>query len=82
MGDVERARPGVTVLDRVHRGLILFAVGRGEALKRFLLDDGAGKTRGYGGRPWPCRLSIRRGVRSNGGWMKSPRGRRRRGCEG
>jgi putative DNA methylase len=33
---------GDTVLDRVHQSMILFAAGRGEALKRFLVDDGAG----------------------------------------
>jgi len=33
---------GETTLDRVHQGMILFATGRGEALKRFLVDDGAG----------------------------------------
>lgn len=34
--------PGKTVLDRVHQAMILFAAGRGEALRRFLVDDGAG----------------------------------------
>jgi len=34
---------GETTLDRVHQSMILFATGRGEALKRFLVDDGAGK---------------------------------------
>jgi putative DNA methylase len=33
---------GNTVLDRVHQSMILFAAGRGEALRRFLVDDGAG----------------------------------------
>lgn len=33
---------GVTILDRVHQGMILFAAGRGEALKRFLVEEGAG----------------------------------------
>ena len=31
VGGVEGAQPGVTVLDRVHQGMILFAAGRGEA---------------------------------------------------
>ena len=35
--------PGTTVLDRVHQAMILFAAGRGEALKRFLVEEGAGK---------------------------------------
>lgn len=34
---------GETVLDRVHQSMILFAAGRGEALKRFLVDDGVGR---------------------------------------
>jgi putative DNA methylase len=34
---------GETVLDRVHQSMILFGAGRGEALKRFLVDDGAGR---------------------------------------
>jgi putative DNA methylase len=34
---------GVTVLDRVHQCMILFAAGRGEALRRFLVDEGVGK---------------------------------------
>ena len=34
---------GFTVLDRVHQAMFLFAAGRGEALKRFLVEEGAGK---------------------------------------
>jgi putative DNA methylase len=34
---------GATVLDRVHQAMILFGAGRGEALKRFLVEDGIGK---------------------------------------
>jgi adenine-specific DNA methylase len=34
---------GETTLDRVHQSMILFAASRAEALKRFLVDDGAGK---------------------------------------
>ena len=33
---------GETVLDRVHQAMILFAAGRREAVKRFLVEDGAG----------------------------------------
>jgi putative DNA methylase len=33
---------GETTLDRIHQSMILFAANRGEALKRFLIDDGAG----------------------------------------
>jgi adenine-specific DNA methylase len=34
---------GQTVLDRVHQSMILFAAGRGEALRRFLVDESAGR---------------------------------------
>jgi adenine-specific DNA methylase len=33
---------GATVLDRVHQCMILFAAGRGDALRRFLVDEGVG----------------------------------------
>jgi putative DNA methylase len=36
-------RVGDTTLDRVHQGMILFAAGRGEALKRFIVEDGVGR---------------------------------------
>ena len=36
-------RHGETVLDRIHQSMILFAAGRSEALKRFLVEDGAGQ---------------------------------------
>jgi len=34
---------GETVLDRVHQSMILFAAGRGEALRRFLVDEAVGR---------------------------------------
>ena len=37
------AKPDSTVLNRVHQAMILFAAGRGEGLRRFLVDDGVGK---------------------------------------
>jgi adenine-specific DNA methylase len=37
------AKPGETTLDRLHQAMILFAAGRGDALRRFLVDEGAGK---------------------------------------
>jgi adenine-specific DNA methylase len=36
-------RVGETTLDRVHQGMILFGAGRGEALKRFVVEDGVGR---------------------------------------
>jgi adenine-specific DNA methylase len=41
-GDKSVPKLGDTTLDRVHQSMILFAAGRGEALRRFLVDDGAG----------------------------------------
>ena len=41
-GETKVARLGETVLDRIHQSMILFAAGRSEALKRFLVEDGAG----------------------------------------
>lgn len=34
---------GKTVLDRLHQAMLLFNAGKTEALKRFLVEDGAGK---------------------------------------
>ncbi len=42
-GETKVERPGETVLDRIHQSMILFAASRGEALKRFLVEDGAGR---------------------------------------
>lgn len=41
----ERSAPseGKTVLDRLHQCMTLFAAGRGEALKRFLVEEGVGR---------------------------------------
>ena len=36
-------RVGETTLDRVHQSMILFAAGRAEALKRFIVEDGVGR---------------------------------------
>lgn len=38
---------GETVLDRLHQSMILFATGRSEALKRFLVEDGVGQDQRY-----------------------------------
>jgi adenine-specific DNA methylase len=42
-GETGAPQRGETVLDRVHQSMILFGAGRGEALKRFLVDDGTGR---------------------------------------
>jgi hypothetical protein len=36
-------KTGSTVLDCIHQAMLLFAYGRGEALKRFLVDQGIGR---------------------------------------
>lgn len=36
-------KAGETTLDRIHQGMILFAAGRGEALKRFVIEEGSGR---------------------------------------
>lgn len=41
-GEKTIQKMGETTLDRIHQSMILFATGRGEALKRFLVEDGAG----------------------------------------
>lgn len=41
-GEKTVQRVGETTLDRVHQAMILFATGRGEAMERFLVNDGAG----------------------------------------
>lgn len=46
-GDTSVSKAGDTVLDRLHQAMILFAAGRGEALRRFLVDDGAGHDRRF-----------------------------------
>lgn len=42
LGD-DKSEVGKTVLDRVHQAMILFGAGRGEALQRFLIEEGVGK---------------------------------------
>lgn len=43
LGDLNPATAGKTVLDRLHQAMVLFGAGRSEALKRFLVEDGAGR---------------------------------------
>jgi hypothetical protein len=42
-GDAGTPRIGESALDRVHQSMILFGAGRGDALKRYLVDDGVGR---------------------------------------
>ncbi len=41
--ELKAPQAGLTVLDRVHQAMILFAAGRGEAVKQFLVEEGIGK---------------------------------------
>src|SRR5262249_23097017 len=41
-GDMGAPKAGTTTLDRVHQAMLLFASGRGDALKRFLVQEGVG----------------------------------------
>ncbi|HHW19258.1 MAG TPA: DUF1156 domain-containing protein [Firmicutes bacterium] len=38
-----RVEPGQSALDRLHQAMLLFAEGRSEVLRRFLVEDGAGR---------------------------------------
>ena len=42
-GELNARQAGATVLDRLHQTMILFAAGRGEAIRRFLVEDGVGR---------------------------------------
>ncbi len=42
LGD-EKSAVGKTILDRLHQAMILFGAGRGDAMRRFLIDEGIGK---------------------------------------
>jgi hypothetical protein len=42
-GAVGAPKAGTTTLDRVHQAMVLFASGRGEAMKRFLVAEGFGR---------------------------------------
>ncbi len=43
MPELKMEQTGKTVLDRLHQAMLLFSTGRSEALKRFIVEDGAGK---------------------------------------
>jgi putative DNA methylase len=43
MEELGEAPHGATVLDRVHQAMLLFAAGRSEALRRFLVEEGVGQ---------------------------------------
>lgn len=43
-GDVGAPKAGATTLDRVHQAMLVFASGRGETLRRFLVQEGVGQS--------------------------------------
>jgi len=47
-GEKNAPKAGTTVLDQLHQAMILFAAGRGEALKRFLTEEGVGRDSRFG----------------------------------
>ena len=42
-GEKSVSKVGETVLDRLHQSMILFAAGRSEAMRRFLVEEGIGR---------------------------------------
>ncbi|MBI4706262.1 MAG: DUF1156 domain-containing protein [Deltaproteobacteria bacterium] len=54
LGEAGLPDVGETTLDRVHQAMILFGAGRSEALKRFIVDEGAGRD----GRFWKLAQSL------------------------
>ena len=42
-GELVGPKAGATTLDRLHQAMLLFGLGRADALKRFLVEDGVGK---------------------------------------
>jgi hypothetical protein len=71
---------GKTVLDHLHQSMILFAAGRGEALKRFLIEEGIGRDQRFGGWHKHYQHFIRRMLTRNGGLMVCWRGKRDLDC--
>ena len=53
-GELIAPPPGATVLDQVHQAMILFAAQRGEALRRFLAEQGVGRD----GRFWKLAQAL------------------------
>ena len=46
-GEISPPPPGNTTLDRIHQAMVLFAAGRGEALKQFLVEEGVGSATAF-----------------------------------
>ena len=71
-----------TVLDRIHQSMLLFARGRSDALKRFLVDDGIGKDARF----WKLAQSLSAlyppGTDEKRGWMAYWHARKGSGIEG
>ena len=67
-------RPGETALDRLHQSMLPFTAGRGEALKRFLVEDGVRRDQRLS--RWHRRSppSIRRKPRTSDGVLARKKG--------
>ena len=74
--DLTMSQAGATVLDRLHQAMILFGAGRGEALKRFLVEEGAGRDQRFWRLAQACRHCILRVPKRNAGWTACLDGRR------
>jgi len=44
LDNVSAPTPGETTLDKVHQAMILFAAGRATAVRRFLVEEGVGRS--------------------------------------
>jgi adenine-specific DNA methylase len=53
-GEKSISKVGETTLDRVHQSMILFAAGRSEAMRRFLVEEGVGRD----GRFWTLAQAL------------------------
>ena len=53
-GEKGAPKVGQSALDRVHQAMILFAVGRSEAMRRFLVEEGVGRD----GRFWTLAQAL------------------------
>ncbi len=53
-GEKGSPKVGITTLDRVHQSMILFAAGRSEALRRYLVEEGVGSE----GRLWTLSQAL------------------------
>jgi len=68
-GETKVDRIGATTLDRIHQNMILFGAGRGGALKRFLVEDGAGNDHRFWRLAQALSALYPASSEKNAGWM-------------